>query len=218
MSAEPTGTDLPIRCKCGALRGVLHEASGRGGNRCVCYCDDCQSFAHFLGRPEELLDAHGGTEVFQTSPALVEIAEGADRLACMRLTPKGLARWYTSCCRTPIGNTLATGSWPFVGLIRACIAADDSALESALGPIRQRSMGRFAIGDTSGLHVHERLPLSLIARIARMLVVWKLRGDRKRSPFFEPRTGAPAAVPQVLGDEELRELERAREGFRPQGR
>lgn len=214
MTAEPSPTDLPIRCKCGTFRGVLHRASSRSGNRGVCYCDDCQSFAHFLGRPEEILDAHGGTEVFQTSPALLEIAAGADRLACVRLTPKGLARWYASCCRTPIGNTLSTGSWPFVGLIRTCLPVDDSTLDSALGPIRQRCMGRFAKGDTSGLDVHDRVPLSLIARIARMLVAWKLRGDRKHSPFFDAASGAPASVPKVLSEEELRRLERARDGFR----
>src|SRR5690606_24743158 len=129
----------------------------------------------------------------QTSPALVEIRAGADRLACMRLTPKGLLRWYASCCRTPLGNTLTTGTIPFVGLIRACLDADDAALDSALGPIRQRSMGRFAKGDVSGLDVHERMSLGQMARVLRVLIGAKLRGDARRSPFFDPKSGEPAA-------------------------
>src|SRR5262245_25612243 len=97
--------DLAIRCDCGAVRGVARGVSGERGNRVVCYCDDCQSFAHVLERSEDTLDAHGGTEIFQMSPAQLEFTAGADRLACLRLTPKGLLRWYASCCRTPIGNT-----------------------------------------------------------------------------------------------------------------
>jgi len=210
-------TDLPIRCTCGALRGVLHASSTRG-NRCVCYCDDCQSFAHFLGRPADILDEHGGTEVFQTSQALVEIAEGADRLACMRLTSKGPFRWYASCCRTPIGNTMATGKLPFTGLIRACLDADDAALDAAMGPVRQRTMGRFAKGDTSGLDIHERLSFGLIARVLRIMLGAKLRGDARRSPFFDAQSGEPIAAPKVLSDGELREVESARDRYSPSAR
>lgn len=49
--------DLPLRCSCGALRGVLRGMSPARGNRVVCYCRDCQAFAHFLDR-DEILDAH----------------------------------------------------------------------------------------------------------------------------------------------------------------
>lgn len=214
-SLDAAPTELPIRCSCGAVTGVLRGASGSRGNRCVCYCDDCQSFAHFLGRARDILDEHGGTEVFQTTPALLEITSGAERLASMRLTPKGLLRWYTSCCRTPIGNTLASDTLPFVGLIRACLAADDATLERTLGPIRYRSMGRFAKGDTLGLRIHERVPLGLIARIFRILTAAKLRGDRRRSPFFDPASGKPVASPIVLSADELREVERARDAEPP---
>src|SRR5688572_12534539 len=100
--------DLPVRCSCGTLRAVVRGASGGRGNHVVCYCDDCQSFAHFLERADDTLDAHGGTEIYQMSPARLEIIDGADRLACVRLAPKGLLRWYAACCRTPIGNTLAS--------------------------------------------------------------------------------------------------------------
>jgi hypothetical protein len=203
--------DLPIRCACGELEGTLRGVTPDRGNRCVCYCDDCQSFAHFLGRPREILDAHGGTEIFQTTPALLEIVKGADRFACMRLTSKGLLRWYARCCRTPVGNTLPTSALPFVGVIRACIAADDAGLSAAIGPVRGRVMGRFAKGDPARLDLHQRVPLAMLARFLRVLITAWLRGDQKRSPFFDPGSGQPVTAPEVLTREELGRVVAARD-------
>jgi hypothetical protein len=196
--------DLPIRCSCGALRGVVRGASGKSGNRVVCYCDDCQSFAHFLDRPGDVLDAFGGTEIFQTSAGRVELAAGADRLACVRLAPRGLARWYAACCRTPIGNTLATPRFPFVGLILG--GGDSAARDEVLGPIRTRGHARFAKGAPPGAHQ------SFPARVFWIAIAARLRGDHRRSPFFDPATGAPTATPRVLGAAERAEV-RARAGF-----
>jgi hypothetical protein len=80
-----------IRCSCGAVAGTV-VASGRA-NHGVCYCDDCQAFAHFLGRAPEILDPRGGTEVVQVRPRDVTFSAGVDRLACMRLTAKGVVWW-----------------------------------------------------------------------------------------------------------------------------
>ena len=57
-----------FRCRCGEVRGFVADASPRTVNRVVCYCDDCQAFAHRLGRAD-LLDAHGGSDVVQVAPA-----------------------------------------------------------------------------------------------------------------------------------------------------
>jgi len=74
--------DHPLQCRCGILKGyVVHSA---GVNRCVCYCSDCQAFAHFLGRPSEILDAQGGTDVIQTRPANVTFTQGPESLARFR--------------------------------------------------------------------------------------------------------------------------------------
>jgi Family of unknown function (DUF6151) len=198
-------TDLLIRCSCGALRGVARGVSAGNGNRIVCYCDDCQSFAHFLGRPDEILDAHGGTDVFQMSPAGVEITDGGERLACMRLAPKGLLRWYSECCRTPIGNTLATHRIPFVGLIHSCLdPSDGRPLDATLGPVRVRVHARFAKGGRPQQQAHDRVPVSEILRVAGRLLVWRLRGDHRHSPFFDAASGRPSATPRVLSAAELR--------------
>ena len=205
--------DLPIRCFCGALRGLVRDVSSNRGNRLVCYCDDCQSFAHFLGRADQILDSHGGTDIFQMSPARLQITEGAEHLACMRLTAKGLLRWYTDCCKTPIGNTVSTRQVPFVGLIHCCTdhAADGRSRDAALGPVRARVFARFAKGDRTELDAHDRAPVSMFLGFAGFLLMARLRGDHKHSPFFEARTGEPIVTPRVLSEDELNEIERTRD-------
>jgi hypothetical protein len=38
-------------------------------------------------------------------------------LRLMRLSEKGLLRWYAGCCDTPLFNTMATPKVPFVGVL-----------------------------------------------------------------------------------------------------
>jgi len=78
--------EVEVRCRCGEVRGVVANASPRTVNRVVCYCDDCQAFAHQLGRAD-LLDAQGGTDIVQVAPAAVSFAQGQHRIVGLRLTP-----------------------------------------------------------------------------------------------------------------------------------
>lgn len=201
-------TDLPLRCACGALRGTLLGVAPERGNHLVCYCDDCQSFAHFLGEAGAILDAHGGTDIFQTSPGRLRIEEGNENLACVRLRPGGLVRWYAACCRTPIGNTLASRQVPFVGLIHSCAGGFRDA---AVGPVRAGVNARFAKGDRSQLDAHDKAPASLLFRFARILLAARLRGEHARTPFFDAQTGELSVAPRVLTTEELREVEARRD-------
>lgn len=209
--------DLTIRCACGTLRGRVQDIPRRETNRVVCYCDDCQAFAHYLGRAAEVLDPHGGTEVVQMSPAYLEIAEGADELRALRLTVKGTLRWYTACCRTPVGNTLATDRLPFLGLITACVegGAGQDALDLALGPIRGRVWGRYAKGDTTGLNkLYPGPPVWMMMRLAGLMLKWRLRGDHRNTPFFDQTTHAPVTEPHVLTDAERASVLNARDGVK----
>ena len=214
MPTDPTDpTDLELQCSCGSMRWVARAVSAERGNRLVCYCDDCQSFAHFLGAADRVLDAHGGSDIFQTSPARVEFTEGADHLACMRLTPGGLLRWYADCCRTPIGNTLATRQVPFVGLIQSGQkeASAGPSRDTVLGPIRFRVHARFAKGDRNALDAHDKAPPSLLLRFMLVTLKARLRGDHVRSPFFDSQSGRPRVKAQVLSDDELQRVETARD-------
>jgi hypothetical protein len=95
-----------LRCWCGTLQGLV--AQPVSGHRVVCYCDDCQAWAHLLGHPHRILDERGGSDVLLMRPANVTFTGNLETLACLRLTARGMLRWYARCCSTPIGNTLAS--------------------------------------------------------------------------------------------------------------
>lgn len=199
-----------VRCRCGVLRGALTGLAPRRVNRVVCYCDDCRAFARFLGG-KDILDDAGGSEIVQLSSARLRIDAGVQHLACIRLTGRGLVRWYASCCDTPVGNTLPGGFLPFVGLLHSCLdlPREEPARSEAIGPVLARVHGRDAVGDLSDLEVHPRAPATYVLRLLRMLIAARLRGDHKRSPFFDTTTSAPRATPRVLSASELARLKKA---------
>ena len=198
MSPVPP-RDLPLRCRCGTVRAVAHGVTPDVGNHCVCFCNDCQAFAKFLGRAADVLDANGGTDIFQLSQARLQFTQGVDRVACVRLSPKGLARWYASCCNTPIGNTLATPSLPFVGMIRAFVPEPAS---DALGPIRGRGFRKSATGDKAAIPPDNDPQWRMVLRMLGLALRWRLRGDHRRSPFFSAASGALLKAPRILTEAE----------------
>lgn len=209
--------DVPLRCRCGEVRGVvLHVAPG-AGNRLVCHCDDCQTWMHHLGRADELLDEHGGTDIYQLCPDQVRIDAGQERLRCARLREGGLLRWYAACCDTPIANCMATMQLPFAGVVHACMdhASAGVSRDEALGPVIAHVFARFAVGDRAALearaNVYDRGPLWLVARVVRQLVAGRIRGRHRPTPFFDEATGRPISAPRVL---EAAELQAAQEAQR----
>jgi hypothetical protein len=187
-----------LRCRCGRVKGVV--AAEAKANRVVCYCKDCQAFAHFLGRASDVLDERGGSDVVQIIPKDLTFTQGVDALACMRLTEKGLLRWYASCCKTPIGNTLATPKLSFIGLVHSCLENP-----AAFGPVRavvntQSAKGapkpkQNGVGTTVGWFLGNVLKA-------------RFTGEYKRTPLFRA-DGAPIVAPQVLSSEEHARVMRA---------
>lgn len=180
-----------LRCRCGQVRGRVLNVSLETTNRTVCYCDDCQAFHHHLGC-EDLLDEHGGIDVVQVAPATVAF-DGHPQVAGLRLTPKGLHRWYATCCNTPLGNTLKP-SIPFVGIGISAFETPASLRDEVFGPARARVQRRFAIGTPPRTSALSGVGMAL--HIARVLATWKLRGAWP-NPFFA-RTGQPTYPITVL--------------------
>ena len=192
----------PIQCSCGSLRGTVDCSDGV--NRCVCYCADCQAFARFLQRESEILDAAGGTDIMQTAPENMTFVAGLEHLACMRLTPDGLLRWYAACCNTPVGNTPPRFKIPFVGLIHTFVNPGGGSLDDRFGPVRMRVHPRHARGAEKPRSMGRWMGLSAgVLRLASMILRARFTGGYRRTPFFDPATGAPVVVPKVLGPEEL---------------
>lgn len=191
----------PIRCSCGKLKGTLTLT--QRVNRGICYCADCQAFARYLRRAEQILDRSGGTDIIQTTPQNVTFTEGIEHLACMRLTPNGLLRWYASCCNTPIGNTLANYKLSFVGLVHNCLESAPVSLDEAFGPIRMQVNTRSALGEP------KPEPFGFLRgfwRIASMLLKARLDGSYKRTPFFTPGSSTPIVEPKVLSPQAREDL------------
>lgn len=191
----------PIRCSCGKFKGALTRTHQE--NRGICYCTDCQAFARYLRRAEQILDRSGGTDIIQTTPKNITFTAGIEYLACMRLTPNGLLRWYASCCNTPIGNTLANPQLSFVGLVHNCLASTPVSLDEAFGPIRMQVNTRSALGEPKPRAFG--FPAAML-RITGMLLKARLDGSYRRTPFFIPNSNTPTVVPKVLSPQEKEDL------------
>ena len=109
----------------------------------------------------------------------------------MSLSPKGLLRWYATCCRTPIGNTPRDQKTPYVGLIRTCLPN----LDESFGPLKIALKTGSATGEVQATPVAAFLGLM---KIMRKVIGARLRGKDKVNPFFTPDSGAPIKAPQVL--------------------
>jgi len=183
----------PLRCSCGALTGTVeHE---RLTNHSICYCEDCQAFARFLGREADLLDARGGCETIQALPKDVTFREGAQHLACVRLSDTGLLRWYAACCNTPIGNTPATSKLPFIGLARACLESSSPTVAESFGPIRFCAF----TSDAPGQPKPEPFGVpGFTLWLVRNRLRARFTGGFRKNPFFDTATDQPLATPQVL--------------------
>lgn len=185
----------PVACRCGSIKGFVTRPSI--SNRAVCYCKDCQAFSHYLGNPSEVLDQDGGTEIVQMQQNAVSITEGAEHLACMQLTAKGLNRWYASCCQTPIGNTGQKRNPFFVGLIHSCL--ENQQIESTFGPVTCRGHARHSSNpDLKDFGI----ALTIIKFIG---ISFKGLFSKTASPFFSA-DGQAVTQARVLSADERQKL------------
>jgi len=183
---------LQLRCRCGKLLGEVDATRVKA--RAICYCKDCQAFARFLKAEDRVLDAAGGTEVEAALPAAVRLTGGLEHLACMSLSPKGIYRWYASCCDTPIGNTPRNPKASYVGLVRTCLAASPDELDRQLGRSHITANTGSAHGPTKTTPV---ATLVAVAKIGTMLINARLDGGYRDNPFFDAN-GAPVRTVRVL--------------------
>ncbi len=187
--------DIPFSCSCGTVKGALVDVDRKAGSRITCYCKDCQTAARALGR-SDLLGARGGTAIYQTTPAHIAITEGAEQLACLRLSRKGLMRWYADCCNTPLFNTLAHAKLCFAGVLLHTVAPD---ARGALGPLTAATFTESAAGDGPPVRKHgfAKTGYNIVRRHLRA----KLGGAASMAPFFDAQ-GAPTCTPRILTLEE----------------
>lgn len=170
-----------LTCSCGAMEWCLTPDAP--GTHIACYCADCQAYAAHLEQTGRL-DAQGGTNIFQTLPHCVTFTRGTEHLSALRLTPKGLLRWYAGCCGTPVANTLPGPALPFVGLVLR-------AGQDGFGPVQAQVNTRAA---KAPIKEHGTAKAGLA--VLRRAITARLRGQSSGAPFFEG--GHPVVTPVVL--------------------
>jgi hypothetical protein len=191
----------PIQCKCGAVRGHL-EGTGTS-SRLICYCTDCRAFARFLGQKAEVLNEQGGTEIVQVSLPRLRLTQGLDQVAAVRLSAKGMVRWYAACCKTPIGSTMANPKLGFIGLVHCALTR--SRIDTDFGTTIALVNTCTALGDKKP--VPRGLP-GVIARFLLIAVATRVSGRYKRAQLFNS-LGSPQVEPSVLAPDELARLKSA---------
>jgi hypothetical protein len=184
MSAAPTAV---LSCRCGAVRGHVAPATPRAVNRAICYCDDCQAYAHHLGRAD-LLDSRGGSDVVQVAPSSLTFAQGQENIRGVQLAPKGMYRWHASCCNTPLGNTVSPAI-PFVGIVSAAFETDGRMPDELFGKPRGAIKGEYAIGGAPP--GSKGIPLGLMLSAIAKVLGWRLAGRTWPHPFFDRSTKKP---------------------------
>ena len=189
------GREIGVACVCGSFRATIREASEKTDTHAVCYCVDCRAFARHLGQEARVLDASGGSELYQVQPWQVEIREGREHLKVLQLAPKGLYRWYAACCDTPVCNTIGTPKIP----VASFVAANLDAPPDTLGPL----VVRYKPDQATGPVPDDRgSTLRFAYRTARNGLRSRLSGKWRQTPFFDVETGRSVVKPHVLTAEE----------------
>jgi hypothetical protein len=188
---------MEIQCDCGKFRAELTQFPKNTPGRLICYCDDCQAFLHYLKRGD-LLNENGGTEIIPAYPADIKIIAGHEVVKCIRLHSKGMYRFFTSCCLTPIANTDPVRPWAGINR-RMYVTKDPNRLDRELGPVKSSIMGKHAKG-TPPAGTPQTFDFKGMVTVMPFIIKGKILGKAKPSPFFEK--GASIVEPKILTPDE----------------
>ena len=186
-------SEIKLECLCGKVKGNTKNVNANSGTRIVCCCDDCQKFAQYLNRENDILDQYGGTDLFQMPMSHLNVIEGNELIGCIRLSDKGMHRWYAKCCNTPIGNTLGAGV-PFIGVVHNFMA-NTHTRDMDLGESRGHIQTKFALKTVPQRKQGSSFKVNM--RSLFKLIVWKINGFNKPSVFFN-ENGEAIAKPNIL--------------------
>lgn len=187
--------EVALKCQCGAIKGRVDVVSGSFFH-VHCLCADCQQFACHLNNQDKILDQHGGSELFQTYPALIHITEGQEHIGCVQLNDKGLYRWHSTCCNMPLANTMQSANVPFAGMsVKLMQFTNEQEKLNTLGPVSLKAFGKDAIGAMPA-DTHPKFPLTYMPKIILFMIKGMLGKKHTPSPFFNGNK--PVVKPTVL--------------------
>lgn len=193
MARATNNAPLEFACTCGQLQGHIAASAVAAGTHAVCYCADCRAAELYFKQPDP---APGPVDLFQTTPDAITITKGAQNLGLFRLSPRGLMRWYATCCHAPLFNTLAKPKLAFAGVQVARFSDPDR-----IGPVRVQAY----MPQPDGGPKHRGAARMAMGVASRMLAAL-LSGRWRQTPFFNPETGEPVAKPTILSKQERSRL------------
>lgn len=188
--------ELPLKCQCGEISGKIINANPKQDQHVVCMCIDCQTFAHYLGREQDVLDQHGGSEIYQVTPNKIVLERGQDKVKMLRLSPKGAQRFYAGCCNTPMANAVGPKT-SFTGVLANFIDIEPTERNRLLGPVDSYCMAKYAIGGAPE-NAHSKFPLQLLAKVMKKMIVGKLMGHHKPNSLYNLSTNRPICEEQLV--------------------
>jgi hypothetical protein len=197
---------MDVECDCGSVKGIV-QSKNLKGYRAICLCDDCQAYVHYIQRTD-ILDANGGTDIIPVMPLHYTFQSGIEHLKCIRLSSKGMFRWYASCCNSPMGNSMSSSAIPYVGVPAHVFAKKYSAeqIEIEFGPIRERIQAKYAKGALPPLS-QKKVSFIFLLRVIKLITFALLIGAGKPFPFVK-KDGSLISEPYILSKNE-------REALRP---
>jgi hypothetical protein len=198
--------DVPLSCTCGAVAGIVRGVTPANSRRLSCMCDDCQAYAQYLGRADEILDRHGGTDLSYATQNRVEVVAGSEQLRGVRLYPAGILRVYSACCRTPVAH-VPSPKMAFVGIPHLFMRSRAAGItrDEVLGPLVLRLQGRYCRGEMPE-GAHPGTPLGPWAKAMGQVVWDSMRGRQRPSVFHEASSNSPAVPVTVLSANDLQRL------------
>jgi len=198
---------IPFSCQCGMLSGEVNNVSRKSAVRLVCCCSSCQAYARHLDKLEWVLDAHGGTEVIMMSQAAMQIHQGKEQLAALKMTQKGPVRIYAGCCNTPVANIVANRHIPFMSLITCGLGEHSDAseplrknrdvLDRHLGPVSAvlyADLSKTAPPTASDWWSRTKAISKLVSKTAQ----WAIKGETKHSVFWDHGSGELIFKPKTI--------------------
>lgn len=186
-------TDLPFSCKCGEIRGTLHNATPRNGNHVRCYCSACRAAVIYTTGVDP---KDSGVELYQTTPDKLSFQQGRGNLDVFSFTPKKLLRYRASCCGVPMFTMLPTPKFALAGMMTDLL--ED---KTAIGPVAMEAFVPQA--DGSFKHTSK---LRLYGGTMWRALTARITGRWKQTPFFDIATGRPVKDVYVPTKQERAEL------------
>lgn len=184
---------MNISCDCGSFKAKLLAFPKNTPGHLACYCRDCQAYLNRIDRAD-VLDAYGGTEIIPAYPSELKILQGKALLQNYKLTEKGLHRWATTCCNSPMVN--AKPGFPWLGIYHTAYKNTDPSALDRLGGIKSRIFGRDAIGEAP-FNISEKITFKDMMVVLPFIIKGKITNKSRGSEFYHA-DNTPIVEPIIL--------------------